>query len=116
GSSVGYGERLLLGDHVEVVDEAALLENETTARPDGVMLVDLVDDDDAQALLLAEGLQRFGQAGHDDRGQPERQLVDEQELRPGHEGPADGQHLLLATGEGPGALDGSCLQLGEHTV
>ena len=39
------------------------------------------------------------------RGQPHRRLVQQQQARPGHEGAADGQHLLLAAREGARHLD-----------
>ena len=50
---------------------------------------------------LADNLEQLG----DDRGrQAERQLVDHQQLGPGHERTAQGEHLLLATGEVAGHL------------
>src|SRR3990172_6095900 len=38
------------------------------------------------------------------RGQPQGRLVEHQELGPGHEPPADGDHLLLPPGQGAGQL------------
>ena len=41
---------------------------------------------------------------HDHRREPHGRLVEQHHLRPGHERPADGEHLLLAAGERPGEL------------
>ena len=41
---------------------------------------------------------------HQERGEAQRRLVEQQQLRVGHQRPADGQHLLLAAGEGAGEL------------
>lgn len=49
----------------------------------------------------------------DERGEPQAGLVQKEEARAGHEGPADGHHLLLPTGEGGGWLIGALSQLRE---
>jgi len=43
-------------------------------------------------------------------------LVQEEEAGPGHEGPTDGEHLLLSAGEGPRSLAPPFLQAGEEGV
>jgi len=53
---------------------------------------------------------------HDDRGQPHGRLVEQHDLGARHEGPADGQHLLLAAGERAGELGAPLLELGEELV
>ena len=44
------------------------------------------------------------------RGEPQRRLVEQHEIRPGHQGAPDRQHLLLAARQGPGQLTLACLQ------
>ena len=56
---------------------------------------------------LADGLE---DGAHQQRRQPQRGLVEQEQARPGHEGPADGQHLLLAAGEGAGQLLAALVQ------
>ena len=46
-------------------------------------------------------------------GQPHGRLVQHQEAGAGHEGPADGQDLLLAAGKGARGLVGPLLEDGE---
>src|SRR3954451_18865009 len=50
------------------------------------------------------------------RRQPHRGLVEQQQLRPSHQRPADGQHLLLAAGHRPGRLRRPLLQPREQRV
>ena len=38
------------------------------------------------------------------RGETHRRLVEQQQLRSGHQRPSDGEHLLLAAGHRPGLL------------
>ena len=56
---------------------------------------------------------QFVQLGHDERGQPHGQLVEQEHLGVRDQGPRDGQHLLLAAGEGPGHLAATLLQRGK---
>ena len=51
-------------------------------------------------MRLDQGEQLFDQ----ERGEPERRLIEDQELWLGHQSPADGQHLLFAAGERARAL------------
>jgi hypothetical protein len=44
---------------------------------------------------------------HQDRGEAERGLIQEEEPRTGHQPPGDREHLLLAAGEGPRELASS---------
>ena len=48
--------------------------------------------------------------------QAQRRLVQQQQSRPGHERPPDGQHLLLAAGQGAAALCRSLPEPGEQRV
>ena len=41
------------------------------------------------------------QVAHDERGEPFGRLVEQEEFRAGHEGPGDGEHLLLAAAQVP---------------
>ena len=59
----------------------------------------LLDEQDRHAERPADGGQARHQLLDDDRRQPERQLVHEQQLRPAHERRADRQHLPLAARE-----------------
>src|SRR5215207_3309415 len=85
GARAGPDDAALLDDHVPVGE----------ARQ-GVDV--LVDDDDRLALAL-EALQAGPDLGPDERRQALRRLVEDEELRVRHQGPADRQHLLLAAGE-----------------
>jgi hypothetical protein len=59
----------------------------------------------------------FGDDGedfpHELRGEPEARFVEQQQARPAHQRPGDGQHLLLSAGEAAGGLVGPFLQPGE---
>ena len=66
----------------------------------------------SSAVELAEDAE---QVLHDERRQAERRLVEQQQLRPAHQRPGDGEHLLLAaaTGSRPRCVRRSP-QPGEH--
>ena len=66
------------------------------------LLVDLLDD-------LKDPLDHQG-------GQPQGGLIHHDDLRPGHEGPGHGQHLLLTAGQGARRLPGALLQPGKQIV
>ncbi len=53
---------------------------------------------------------------HDDRGQPEGRLIEDQQLGTGHECFADGQHLTFASAQGPGELGLALGQAGKRLV
>ena len=69
----------------------------------------LLDDHDrrAAAVDLAHDLEQLADDG---RRQAERQLVDHEQLGPGHERAAEGEHLLLAAGEVAGHLARALLE------
>ena len=76
---------------------------------------ELLDDQDGDALSR-ERPDDLEQSLHDLRSEPLRHLVDHQDLRP-HDQPAgDGEHLLLATRQGPGELRSAGVQRAEHAV
>src|SRR3989441_3766414 len=64
----------------------------------------LLDEQDADALLAVDRTDDAEDLADDERREPERGLVQEQEPRPQHERTRDGEHLLLAAGEAPGDL------------
>ena len=73
----------------------------------------LLHQQDGHALR-AQRVERREDLGDDQRREPERGLVEQQQLRLGHERPGDGQHLLLAAAERLGRLVGALLQHGEQ--
>ena len=78
---------------------SAFCSTSSTAVPCAVDLADHLAD-------LADHLRR----------QPERGLVEQQQLRAGHQPAADREHLLLAAGQQPGALVAPVGQDGEQVV
>src|SRR5467141_1318477 len=48
---------------------------------------------------VAEHLHRAHHLRYQQRREPQRRLIQQQELRPGHHGAAEGEHLLLAAGQ-----------------
>src|SRR5579862_9759737 len=86
----GHGLGLVGHDHAAEVDHDGPRRDREGAA--GV----LFDEEDRQVPALREPHEHGHQAGGDDRGQPERGLVEQEERRPGHDRPADGQHLALA--------------------
>ena len=73
----------------------------------------LVDEQDRLALGL-ERRETAPDLGADRGGQALGGLVEDEEARIGHQGAADGQHLLFAAGEGAGALVRALGQDREH--
>src|SRR6184192_689846 len=59
----------------------------------------LFDDEHGGAELAVELGEAAEQVLDDQRGQAERRLVEQEQLRPAHQRPGDGEHLLLATRE-----------------
>ena len=73
----------------------------------------LLDQQDRSTLplQLGDGLEdSFDHQG----SQAQRRLVEQQQARPAHQGPADRQHLLLATRQGPARLPEALLQQREE--
>src|SRR5437899_9714178 len=64
----------------------------------------LLDEQDADALLAVDRTDDAEDLADDERREPERGLVQEQEPRPHHERTRDGEHLLPAAGEAPADL------------
>src|SRR2546430_13484030 len=58
----------------------------------------LLDEQDADALLAVDRTDDAEDLADDERREPERGLVQEQEPRPQHERTRDGEHLLLEIG------------------
>ena len=52
----------------------------------------------------------------DDRGEALGRLVEDEEAGVGHQGAADGEHLLLAAGEGAGGLGAALGEAGEERL
>src|SRR5262249_8821434 len=92
-------DHLALTHHVHVIDQ---LERER-----GV----LFDQQNRMAFLL-QPRDRLPQPLDDDGREPLGRLVHDQAVRIGHEPAADGQHLLLAARERPGALAASFAERG----
>ena len=63
----------------------------------------LLDEQDGDVRLGGQLLHQLEDLGHDERGQAQRRLVEQQALGPAHECAADGQLLPLAAAEGVGA-------------
>jgi len=61
----------------------------------------LLDEQDAHALLAIDGAHDAEDLAGDERREPERGLVEEEQARPQHERAPDREHLLLAPGEAP---------------
>ena len=70
----------------------------------------LLDEDAANPQVAANPPDRREDGVDHHRGEPERRLVEQHEIRPGHQGAPDRQHLLLAARQGPGELTLAGLQ------
>lgn len=64
--------------------------------------------------FLVDLLDGFKDGLDDEGGEAEGGFVEEEELRPCHEGSANGKHLLFAAAEGGGTLLGSFFQAGKE--
>ena len=73
----------------------------------------LLDEEAGRALLGVEALDRLEQRQDHLRRQPERKLVDEDDLRLRQQSPADDEHLLLPAREPARLLAAALLQAGE---
>src|SRR5438067_1450791 len=76
---------------------------------------ELLDEQDADALG-GDVAQRRNQPAHDDWGQSERKLVDDQILGVAHDRLGEGKHLLLAAGQGSSAVVAQIAKLAEDPV
>ena len=73
----------------------------------------LLHDDERHPFLL-DGHQRFHYLLDHHRRKPQRELIDQQQLGPGHQGAADGAHLLFAPAQSADDLFFSSLQMGKE--
>src|SRR5499427_4759532 len=76
----------------------------------------LLHEEDGHALLAVDAADDVEDVLDELRGEPQRRLVEEHHGGPGHEGTADGEHLLLAAGERARALLGAASEHGEVVV
>src|SRR5947209_15555515 len=74
----------------------------------------LLDDHDGDPELLANLHQPYHQVFDRDRREPQRQLVDQQQLRLAHECGGDREHLPLATGQEAGKAAAQVGEAGEE--
>jgi hypothetical protein len=74
----------------------------------------LLDQEDRHLLLARDPADGLEDLPHNQRRQPKRGLVEQQQPRPAHQGAADRQHLLLAARQGAAALLAPLGQPGEH--
>ena len=75
----------------------------------------LLDEKDSDALLV-DLLDDLKDPLDHQRSQTQGGLIHHHDLRPGHEGTAYGQHLLLAAGQSARRLPGTLLQPGEQVI
>src|SRR5712692_4365641 len=76
----------------------------------------LLDQQHAHVFIAVEVAQDAEQLLYDQRGEPERRLVEQHQARAQHHGAADRQHLLLAAGQGAGLLAAPLLEPREIAV
>ena len=60
----------------------------------------LLDHEHREPHLVRERGDELVEVAHDRRREPERRLVEQQQLRPRDERPSEGEHLLLTAGQG----------------
>src|SRR5690606_8216091 len=76
----------------------------------------LLHDEHGEAALLVEPLDVAEDLLHQQGRQAQGRLVEHEQLGPRHQRPADGEHLLLATGQVPGDPVAHVGELGEEGV
>jgi len=81
-------------------------------EPEGMVGI-LLDEENGQLLASVQFADRREDLAHDERGETERGLVEEQEARARHQRAGDRQHLLLAARERAAALVDAFLQARE---
>ena len=64
----------------------------------------LLDQQNAQLFLPVNGVERPEDIIGDVGGQAQRELINLEDIRPGHQASANGAHLLLAAGQRAGHL------------
>src|SRR4029450_5425384 len=114
-SEVGVADGLVLGQLGARPLERHVphLEDVSTARGAQRELRVLLDDEDGETLLLVQVAENPEDLPHDDRREPERRLVEEEETRPRHQRSGNREHLLLPAGERSGLLSAATLDPGE---
>src|SRR5260221_13006266 len=78
-------------------DDTAVLDDVATVRTLQGDLHVLLDQQEAEAPVPMNGVDRAHEVVHDDGRQTKRHLVDEEDVGTRHEPAPDGAHLLLAT-------------------
>src|SRR6266699_380488 len=73
----------------------------------------LLDKQDAHPLALVDGPHDLEKLAYEERRQPERRLVEQQQLRPEHQRARYREHLLLASRERAGLLAQTLLEARE---
>src|SRR5215467_2350501 len=76
----------------------------------------LLHEEDGHALLAVDAADDVEDVLDELGGEAQRRLVEEHHGGPGHEGTADGEHLLLAAGERARALLGATSENGEVVI
>src|SRR2546428_8346627 len=80
-----------------VEDDPAVLHDVAVIRDAQGHLGVLLDEQERRPPLLVDLADDVEDLAHEQRREPERRLVQQQELGQGHEGAADDEHLLLAS-------------------
>src|SRR5574341_223972 len=94
----GHGGAALLEDHAPGA-------HDVDARGDGERVTDvLLDEQHREALPANDALDRLQDALDEERREPERRLVEQEQAGPHHEGHPETDHALLAPGERAGEL------------
>ena len=83
---------------------------------DGQRHVGVLFDHEDRHALPVDGLDRVKHQFHEQRREAHRRFIHADQLRPRHQRPANGDHLLFAAGECAGELVAPFLDAGEETV
>ncbi len=111
-SSSSTREATSLGRPVE--HDPAALHHEHMVGDLQRLLHVLLDEQNADAVLVRRPANRLEQPDHDERREPERELVDQKHLRRPGKCAGKRQHLLLAAREEPGPALEERTELGEE--
>ena len=76
----------------------------------------LLDEQDRDSFLVVQPEQELGELLDDERREPERELVDRERARLGHQRAADRDHLLLAPGRSPRGAVAQLVELRQQRV
>ena len=94
-------------------DDMAGLQHVAVVRHTQRLVGVLLDQQDGDALPV-DVLDDVEDVTHQERGQAERRLVQQQEFRPAHQGTGHSEHLLFTPGHGAGVLADALLQAREQ--